>query len=48
MTAQPGAALTDIFSYGNLRGMSYQYYKTQDSGASLLSSLQMLARECRR
>ncbi|KAF7301591.1 SGNH-hydro domain-containing protein [Mycena indigotica] len=30
--AQPGAALTDIFSYGNVHGVSYQFFRTEDTG----------------
>lgn len=32
INAQPGAALTDIVSYGNEHGVSYQYFKTEDTG----------------
>ncbi|KAL5520329.1 hypothetical protein ACEPAG_9543 [Sanghuangporus baumii] len=32
VVAQPGIALTDIVSYGNPRGMSVQFFKTEDSG----------------
>ncbi|KAF9472634.1 SGNH hydrolase [Pholiota conissans] len=32
VNAQPGAALTDILSYGNVHGVSYQYFKTEDTG----------------
>ncbi|KAI0041665.1 hypothetical protein FA95DRAFT_1501133 [Auriscalpium vulgare] len=32
ITAQPGAALTDILSYGNVHGVSYQFFKTEDTG----------------
>ncbi|KAK0440072.1 hypothetical protein EV421DRAFT_1962947 [Armillaria borealis] len=30
--AQPGAALTDIESYGNVHGISFQFFKTEDTG----------------
>ncbi|ETW80070.1 hypothetical protein HETIRDRAFT_322385 [Heterobasidion irregulare TC 32-1] len=30
--AQPGAALSDILSYGNVHGLSYQFFKTEDDG----------------
>ncbi|EIM80236.1 uncharacterized protein STEHIDRAFT_68498 [Stereum hirsutum FP-91666 SS1] len=32
VVAQPGAALTDIVSYGNVHGVSYQFFKTEDTG----------------
>ncbi|RPD77308.1 SGNH hydrolase [Lentinus tigrinus ALCF2SS1-7] len=32
INAQPGAALKDIVSYGNQHGVSYQYFKTEDTG----------------
>ncbi|KAF9562852.1 SGNH hydrolase [Agrocybe pediades] len=32
INAQPGAALTDILSYGNVHGVSYQFFKTEDTG----------------
>ncbi|KAH8115002.1 SGNH hydrolase [Phellopilus nigrolimitatus] len=32
VVAQPGAALTDIVSYGNEHGMSYQFFRTEDTG----------------
>ncbi|KAF9552895.1 SGNH hydrolase [Agrocybe pediades] len=32
ITAQAGAALTDIVSYGNAHGLSYQFFKTEDTG----------------
>ncbi|KAI0830363.1 SGNH hydrolase-type esterase domain-containing protein [Trametes gibbosa] len=32
VNAQPGAALTDIVSYGNQHGVSYQYFRTEDTG----------------
>ncbi|KAF8970651.1 SGNH hydrolase [Flammula alnicola] len=32
VNAQPGAALTDILSYGNVHGVSYQYFRTEDTG----------------
>ncbi|KAJ8456565.1 hypothetical protein ONZ45_g18671 [Pleurotus djamor] len=32
VTAQPGAALTDIVSYGNVHGVSYQFFQTEDTG----------------
>ncbi|KAH9910208.1 SGNH hydrolase [Epithele typhae] len=32
VNAQPGAALKDIVSYGNQHGVSYQYFKTEDTG----------------
>ncbi|KAH9851249.1 SGNH hydrolase [Lenzites betulinus] len=32
VNAQPGAALTDIVSYGNEHGVSYQYFRTEDTG----------------
>ncbi|KAK6987470.1 SGNH hydrolase [Favolaschia claudopus] len=31
IVAQPGAALVDIFSFGNAHGMSYQFFKTEDT-----------------
>ncbi|KAJ7064428.1 SGNH hydrolase-type esterase domain-containing protein [Mycena belliarum] len=30
--AQPGAALTDIVSYGNQHGVSFQFFRTEDTG----------------
>ncbi|KAK0457030.1 SGNH hydrolase [Desarmillaria tabescens] len=30
--AQPGVALTDIESYGNVHGISFQFFKTEDTG----------------
>ncbi|KAH9886685.1 SGNH hydrolase [Cubamyces lactineus] len=32
VNAQPGAALSDIVSYGNEHGLSYQFFKTEDTG----------------
>ncbi|KJA24896.1 hypothetical protein HYPSUDRAFT_65204 [Hypholoma sublateritium FD-334 SS-4] len=32
INAQPGAALTDILSYGNVHGVSYEYFRTEDTG----------------
>ncbi|CAA7261999.1 unnamed protein product [Cyclocybe aegerita] len=32
INAQPGATLTDIVSYGNVHGVSYQYFRTEDTG----------------
>ncbi|KAI0772377.1 SGNH hydrolase [Trametes elegans] len=32
INAQPGAALSDIVSYGNVHGVSYQYFRTEDTG----------------
>ncbi|TFK36095.1 SGNH hydrolase-type esterase domain-containing protein [Crucibulum laeve] len=32
VTAQPGAALTDILSYGNVHGVSFQFFRTEDTG----------------
>jgi len=32
INAQPGAALTDVFSFGNVHGVSYQFFKTEDTG----------------
>ncbi|KAI5121486.1 hypothetical protein M0805_003941 [Coniferiporia weirii] len=32
VVAQPGAALTDIVSYGNEHGMSFQFFRTEDTG----------------
>ncbi|KAJ6609122.1 SGNH hydrolase [Mycena sp. CBHHK59/15] len=32
VVAQPGAALVDIFSFGNAHGMSYQFFRTEDTG----------------
>ncbi|KAJ8474756.1 hypothetical protein ONZ51_g7001 [Trametes cubensis] len=32
VNAQPGAALSDIVSYGNEHGLSFQYFKTEDTG----------------
>ncbi|KAJ7288858.1 SGNH hydrolase-type esterase domain-containing protein [Mycena rebaudengoi] len=31
VVAQPGAALVDIFSFGNVHGMSYQFFRTEDT-----------------
>ncbi|PPQ89241.1 hypothetical protein CVT25_001320 [Psilocybe cyanescens] len=31
IVAQAGAALTDIYSYGNVHGMSFQFFKTEDT-----------------
>ncbi|KAJ7483793.1 hypothetical protein B0H11DRAFT_1200153, partial [Mycena galericulata] len=31
VVAQPGAALVDIYSYGNVHGMSYQFFRTEDT-----------------
>ncbi|KAG7443213.1 SGNH hydrolase [Guyanagaster necrorhizus] len=30
--AQPGITLTDVPSYGNVHGMSFQFFKTEDTG----------------
>lgn len=30
--AQPGATLTDMVSYGNVHGVSYMFWKTEDTG----------------
>ncbi|KAF9027410.1 hypothetical protein BDZ89DRAFT_1101915 [Hymenopellis radicata] len=30
--AQPGAALKDIVSYGNMHGMEFQFFQTEDTG----------------
>ncbi|TDL27075.1 SGNH hydrolase [Rickenella mellea] len=30
--AQPGAALSDIVSYGNQHGLSYEFFRTEDDG----------------
>ncbi|KAF9045086.1 SGNH hydrolase-type esterase domain-containing protein, partial [Panaeolus papilionaceus] len=32
INAQPGATLTDMESYGNVHGVSYQFFKTEDTG----------------
>jgi len=32
VTAQPGAALTDILSFGNVHGVSYEFFRTEDTG----------------
>ncbi|KAI0791093.1 SGNH hydrolase-type esterase domain-containing protein [Abortiporus biennis] len=32
VTAQPGAALSDIVSYGNQHGLSYEFFRTEDDG----------------
>ncbi|KAJ7506682.1 SGNH hydrolase-type esterase domain-containing protein [Mycena galericulata] len=32
VNAQPGAALSDIVSYGNEHGVSYQFFRTEDTG----------------
>lgn len=32
VVAQPGAALSNIVSYGNEHGMSYQFFRTEDDG----------------
>jgi len=32
VTAQPGAALSDIVSFGNEHGMSFQFFRTEDTG----------------
>ncbi|KAI0073215.1 SGNH hydrolase [Panus rudis PR-1116 ss-1] len=32
VNAQPGATLTDMVSYGNVHGMSFQFFKTEDTG----------------
>ncbi|KAF8207823.1 SGNH hydrolase-type esterase domain-containing protein [Mycena galopus ATCC 62051] len=32
VNAQPGAALTDIVSFGNEHGVSYQFFRTEDTG----------------
>ncbi|KAF9494762.1 SGNH hydrolase [Pleurotus eryngii] len=32
INAQPGATLTDIPSYGNVHGVSFQFFKTEDTG----------------
>ncbi|KAF8485403.1 SGNH hydrolase-type esterase domain-containing protein [Gautieria morchelliformis] len=32
VNAQPGAALTDILSFGNVHGVSYQFFRTEDTG----------------
>ncbi|VDB90318.1 unnamed protein product [Peniophora sp. CBMAI 1063] len=32
VTAQPGAALKDIVSYGNQHGVSFQFFRTEDTG----------------
>ncbi|KAJ6488878.1 SGNH hydrolase-type esterase domain-containing protein [Mycena sanguinolenta] len=31
VVAQPGAALVDILSYGNVHGMSFQFFRTEDT-----------------
>ncbi|KAK7684463.1 hypothetical protein QCA50_012410 [Cerrena zonata] len=32
VNAQPGATLTDIVSYGNQHGVSFQFFRTEDTG----------------
>jgi hypothetical protein len=32
INAQPGATLTDMESYGNVHGVSFQYFRTEDTG----------------
>lgn len=32
VNAQPGAALSDIPAWGNVHGVSYQYFRTEDTG----------------
>ncbi|KAF9458114.1 SGNH hydrolase-type esterase domain-containing protein [Collybia nuda] len=32
INAQPGAALSDIVSFGNVHGISYQFFRTEDTG----------------
>ncbi|KAF9263171.1 SGNH hydrolase [Marasmius fiardii PR-910] len=32
INSQPGAALTDIVSYGNQHGVSFQFFRTEDTG----------------
>ncbi|KIJ34978.1 hypothetical protein M422DRAFT_262937 [Sphaerobolus stellatus SS14] len=32
INAQPGAALTDIESFGNVHGVSFQFFRTEDTG----------------
>jgi lysophospholipase L1-like esterase len=32
INAQPGATLTDMVSYGNVHGVSFQFFKTEDTG----------------
>jgi len=32
VTAQPGATLTDIVSYGNQHGVSFEFFRTEDDG----------------
>lgn len=32
VNAQPGAALSDIVSYGNEHGLSFQFFRTEDTG----------------
>jgi len=32
VNAQPGAALSDIVSYGNQHGVSFQFFRTEDTG----------------
>ncbi|KAI0673214.1 SGNH hydrolase [Trametes maxima] len=32
INAQPGASLSDIVSYGNQHGLSYQFFRTEDTG----------------
>jgi len=32
INAQPGAALSDIVSYGNQHGVSFQFFRTEDTG----------------
>ncbi|KAJ7271248.1 SGNH hydrolase-type esterase domain-containing protein [Mycena rebaudengoi] len=32
VVAQPGAALSDIVSFGNMHGVSFQFFRTEDTG----------------
>jgi len=32
VVAQPGATLTDMFSYGNAHGLAFQFFQTEDTG----------------
>ncbi|TFK48158.1 hypothetical protein OE88DRAFT_1762098 [Heliocybe sulcata] len=32
VNAQPGAALADIYAWGNVHGVSYQFFRTEDTG----------------
>ncbi|KDR78245.1 hypothetical protein GALMADRAFT_138363 [Galerina marginata CBS 339.88] len=32
INAQPGAALTDILSFGNVHGVSFEFFRTEDTG----------------